>query len=151
MSSRASSCRVPGRFNAVILEDRFDRIAGNVVPEVLQRAADTCVAPRRVLVRQACDERREIRRCARATRAAHLRAVVLLGDQQTIPAQDRIGGDDAGDVGEAPSAEDVAFHGQAASLVVGEANPLGTVRRAENPVLLAKVVNDGLLLSIDPA
>jgi hypothetical protein len=45
----------------------------------------------------------------------------------------------------------VAFHGQTASLVVGQANPLGTVRRPEDPVLLAQVVNDGLLLSIDPA
>jgi hypothetical protein len=42
-----------------------------------------------------------------------------------------------GDVGEAPSAEGVAFHGQAASLVVSEANSLGTVRRTEDPVLLA--------------
>ena len=65
------------------------------------------------------------------------RAVVLLGDQQAVPAQDRIGCHDAGDVGETPSAEGFAFHGEAASLVVGEANPLGTVRRAEDPVLLA--------------
>ena len=79
------------------------------------------------------------------------RAVVLLGDQPAVPAQDRIGCHDAGDVGEAPSAEGLAFHGQTASLIVGEANPLGTVRRTEDPVLLAQVLNDGLLLSIDPA
>src|SRR3989442_6477009 len=114
------------------------------------RRGSAC-SPTWVLVRQACDERGEVRRGARATRAARLRAVVLLGDQQTVPAQDRIGGDDAGDVGEAPSAERLAFHGQPASLVVSEANPLGTVRRAEDPVLFAKIVNDGLLLSIDPA
>jgi len=68
-----------------------------------------------------------------------------------VPAQDRIGSHDAGDVGEAPSAEGFAFHGQTASLIVGEANPLGTVRRTEDPVLLAQVRNDSLLLSIDPA
>ena len=135
----------------MVLEDRFDRIAGDVVTEVLQPAADTRVAPRRVLVRQACDERGEVRLGARATRAALLRAVVLLGNQQAVPAQDRIGRHDAGDVGEAPSAEGFTFHGQAASLVVGEANPSGTIRRAEDPVLLAQVVNDSLLLSIDPA
>ncbi len=54
-------------------------------------------------------------------------------------------------VGEARSADGFTFCGQAASLVVGEVNPVGTVRRAEDPVLLAEVVNDGLRLSIYPA
>jgi hypothetical protein len=53
-------------------------------------------------------------------------------------------------VGEAPSTEGLVFHGQATSLVVGEVNPAGTVRRTKDPVLLAEVVNDGLLWSIDP-
>ena len=139
------------RLDAVVLEDRLDRIAGDVVPEVRPRAADTPVAPRRVLVREANHERGEVRLGARATRAALLRAVVLPGDQQAIPTQNRLGRHDAGDVGEAPSAEGLAFHGQTASLVIAEANPAGTVRRTEDPVLLAEVINDGLLLSIDPA
>jgi hypothetical protein len=45
----------------------------------------------------------------------------------------------------------LAFCGQTASLVIGEANTAGTVRRTEDPVLLAQVVNGGLLLSVDPA
>jgi hypothetical protein len=77
--------------------------------------------------------------------------VVLRGAEFAVPAQDRVGCHDARDSREVPTAEDVAFHGETASLVVGEANPSRTVRRTEDPVFLAQVVNHGLLLSIDPA
>ena len=127
----------------MIVEDRFDRVAGQVVTEMLQRAADPRVAPRRILVRHADHERSEVWLRARSTRAARTRSIVLLGDEQAVPAQDRIGRDDAGDVGEAPSADGVAFDGQAASLVIGEVNPAGTVRRAEDPVLLGSPSKPG--------
>jgi hypothetical protein len=42
-------------------------------------------------------------------------------------------------------------YSEAATLVVGEAKPSRTVHRAENAVLLEQVVNDGLLLPVDPA
>ena len=51
----------------------------------------------------------------------------------------------------AATAEDVAFHGETASLVVGQGQSSGTVHRAEDAVLLEQVVNDRLLVSIDPA
>ena len=137
--------------DAVVLEDRFDRVPGDVVAEVLQPAADARVAPGRILVRHADDERGDVRLGARATGASRLRTVVLLGDEPPVPPQDRVGCHDAGDGREATTAEDVAFHGEAASLVVGQAQPSGTVRGAEDPVLLEQVVNDRLLLSIDPA
>lgn len=48
-------------------------------------------------------------------------------------------------------AKDLAFHGEAASLVVVEGNPSGTVGCAEDAVLLKQVVNHILLLPVDPA
>jgi hypothetical protein len=56
-----------------------------------------------------------------------------------------------GDGREAPTAEDVAFHGQTASVVVGQLQSSTTVYRAEDAVLLEQVVNDGLLVSIEAA
>jgi hypothetical protein len=44
----------------------------------------------------------------------------------------------------------LAFHCQAASLVVGEVQSSRSLRRAKDPVLLEQVVNHHLLLSIDP-
>jgi hypothetical protein len=54
------------------------------------------------------------------------------------------------DRSQAAPAEDFAFHGQAASLVVREAQSSGLLHRSENPILLQQVINDRLLLSIDP-
>ena len=58
--------------------------------------------------------------------------------------------DDAGDVRQATPAENLALHGQAASLVVGEPQSSRSLRRAEDTVLLEQVVDDRLLLSVDP-
>src|SRR4030095_10749768 len=114
--------------DAVVLQDRFDRVPSDVVAEVLQSATNPRVAPGRILARHAHDQRRDVRLGIRTTRAPRLRTVVLRGDQQAVPAQDRIGRDDAGDVGEAPLAEGLPFDGQTASLGVGEANPWGPYR-----------------------
>ena len=121
--------RLPGRLraarrgglDAVVREDRFDRVARDVVAEALQPAADACVAPGKVLGRHADDERSDVRLGARPTGASGLRAVVLLGHEPTVPPQDGVGRHDAGDGREAAPAKDLALHGQATTLVVGEA------------------------------
>src|SRR5262245_57261848 len=67
--------RLPGRpraalgcgLDAVVLEDRLDRVAGDVVAEALQPAPDSRVAPGRVLVRQAGHQRDDVRLGAGAT------------------------------------------------------------------------------------
>ena len=49
------------------------------------------------------------------------------------------------------SAEGFAFHRETAALVVAETNPVRAVRSTEHAVLLQQVVNDVLLLAVDPA
>jgi hypothetical protein len=61
-----------------------------------------------------------------------------------IPAQDGIRCDDAGDGSQPAPADDCAFHGHTTSLVVGEAQSSGWLRRPKDPVLLEQVVNDRL-------
>ena len=75
----------------------------------------------------------------------------FLATNLPVPTQDGVGCHDAGDGCEVTTAEDLAFHGETASLVVGQAQSSGTVRRAEDSVLLEQVVNDRVLVSIDPA
>ena len=118
--------------------------------DALQPAADPRVPPGWVLGRHAHDERRDIWLGARATKPSRLRAVVFLGDKAAIPPQDGVRRDDAGDGCKTAPAEDFAFHRQAAALVVGETQTSGSVRRAEHPILLEQIVNDRLLLSVDP-
>jgi hypothetical protein len=80
-----------------------------------------------------------------------LRAVVLLGDQPTVPAEDRIRCDDPSDLLEDLPSEHFAFHSQAAALVVVQANPAPSELFAENAVLFLEVVDHMLLSAVDPA
>jgi len=106
------------------------------VAERLEPAPDARVAPGRALLCHADDQRNEIRLCAWATRAARLRAIVFLRHQCPIPPQDRVRCDDTRDGRKPAAAENLAFQRQAASLVVGETEPLPPERRAQNPVVL---------------
>src|SRR6516165_1691733 len=113
------------RLDAMVLEDRLNRVAGDVVADALQPATDPRVPPGRVLGRHAHDERGDLRFGARATGASRLRAVVFLRHEPAIPPQDGVRGDDAGDGRQTAAANHVAFHGEAATLVVGEAHSSG--------------------------
>ena len=119
-------------------------------PTHFSPAADPRIAPSRVLGRHPYDEGGNVRRRARATRPSRLRAVVFSGHKAPIPPQDGVRCDDAGDGCQAAPAEDSALHGQAPALVVGEAQTSGSPRGAKAPVLLEQIVNDPLLLSVDP-
>src|SRR5262245_37314260 len=61
------------------------------------------------------------------------------------------GGDDARDLPEATPTERLSLHRQAAPLVVSEPEPAATALRAQHAVLLEQVVDDCLLLAVDPA
>ena len=119
--------------------------------ETLEPTADARIAPSRVLRRHADHQRGEIRLGARATTASCLRAIVFLGHQRPIPAQDGVRCDDTRDGRQSAPAKNLAFHGQAAALVVGDVEPSRSVHGAEDSVLLEQVVNNCLLLSVDPA
>ena len=142
--------RSGGRLDAVVRENCLDRVAGNVVADGLQSATDPRVPPRRIFGRHAHDERGDVRLRARTTRALRLRTVVLLGDEPAIPPQDRVRSHDSGNRRESAPAKHFAFHGETAALVVGEAPSAGWLRRPKNSVLLEQVLDDRLLLAIDP-
>lgn len=135
----------------MIDEDRLDRVASDVVAKMPQPTADARIAPSRVLVRYADHERGDLRLGVWATGPSRLRSVVFLGDECPVPPQDGVGSDDAGDGCEATATENLAFHSQTATLVVGETESSSTVHRAEDAVFIEQIVNDRLLLSIDPA
>ena len=73
------------RLDAVILEDRLDRIAGHVVAERLEPTADARVTPRRILLCHADHQRGKVRLGPRATAATRVRAVIFLRHERSIP------------------------------------------------------------------
>src|SRR5262249_1192292 len=126
--------RLPGRLraalgcglDAVVPEDSLDRVAGDFVAEAVQPAADSRVAPRRVLRRHRGHERGDVGRGAGATGGSRLRAGVLLGDEAAVPTEDRVRGDYACDVREATATEGLSLDSQAAPLVVSEPELAGS-------------------------
>src|SRR5262245_19793551 len=151
--------RLPGRLraalgsglDAVVPEDSLDRVAGDFVAEAVQPAADSRVAPGGLLGRHADHERDDVRRGAGATGGARRRAGVLVGDEPAVPTEDRVRGADACDVPEAPATESLSLPSQAAPLVVSEPEPAGTALRAQHAVLFEQVVDDRLLVAVDPS
>jgi hypothetical protein len=77
-------------------------------------------------------------------------AIVLLGNEPLVPAEDRVGGHDAGDLAEALAAHGLALGGEAPTLSVGETKTTPSELLAEYTVLLLEVGDDILLLPGDP-
>src|SRR5262249_20774001 len=117
------------RLEAMVLEARLDRVAGDFVAEALQPGPDSRVAPGRVLVRPADHQRDNARLGAGAPGGAVLGAGGSLGSEPAVPTEDRVRGDDACDVPEATPTERLSLHREAAPLVVSEPEPAGTARR----------------------
>lgn len=75
----------------------------------------------------------------------------LLGNELPVPTKDCVGSDERCDLRKRPPSDRLASHSQAASLVVGQAEPSATDLLLENSVLLAKIFDDRILLTADPA
>jgi hypothetical protein len=101
-------------FQAVLCEDALDRVASELVTEVAERAADPRVTPARVLGGE------------------------LLDDELAIPAQDRIGGHQAGELFQGTSANGSALRGEPAALGIGEAQASVAELLAQRAVLFRR-------------
>ncbi len=77
-------------------------------------------------------------------------AVVLLGDQLSVPSQQRIGCDDAGKVSQGVSSYDLGFFSEPPSLDVGQAQPFVANLLTEYVVFLFEVIDCILLCTIGP-
>ena len=68
-----------------------------------------------------------------------------------MPAEDRVGGHEGRDLAQEPSAESAAFGGKAAALVIGQPEAAARQLPLEDSVLRHEVLNDVLLVAIDPS
>ena len=73
------------------------------------------------------------------------------GNQLPVPAQDRVGGHEGRDLPQDPSTEAVALRGEASALVVGPPKAAASQLGPEDPVLLYQVLDDVLLVAVDPS
>ena len=68
-----------------------------------------------------------------------------------MPSEDRVGGDEPGEIQQRPSADSFSRDGQPTPLVIGQPDPSATELFKEDAVLFPKEINSRLLVAIDPA
>src|SRR5262249_14054015 len=135
---------------AVIAEDVGDCPARHLVMEVRQGALDPRVAPAAVLGGHAHDQRADLAPDRRPSRTTTGTAVVLRGDEGSVPRQQRVRRHDRGELAQHPSAERPGLCGEPTTLIVGEAQASGSKLLAEDAVLFLQIVDDIALLLVDP-
>src|SRR5262249_46166244 len=77
--------------------------------------------------------------------------VVSLGDEGSVPRQQRVWRHDRGELAQQPSSQGPGFRGEPTALVVGEAPAPGADLFAQDAVLFQEIVDDVALLLVDPA
>ncbi len=75
----------------------------------------------------------------------------LAGNEIAIPGKERVRCHQVGDLLEYFSSERFCSRGQASSIVVGQMQSTTLDLVSENAILFQQIVDDGLLVSIDPA
>ena len=111
------------RGNSAVLQRLAYRGLRDVVPELLHLALDAAVAPAGIVLGHADDQFAD-----RLHEPWPADAVSLVGvlrrDQLSVPAQDGVGSDDRGNLGEQVASECVALGGESAPLILREPWPM---------------------------
>ena len=138
------------RRHARRLQDPRDRRAADAMPDVLQRALDPRVAPRRILLRHPHDQPPNLGEHAAPTRPGR-RVRPLPGDQLPMPAEQRVGRDDRGDLAQRLTAQPVRPRGEPPPVVIGEAQAPPTQLPAQEAVFFDQIGDRLPLAALEPA
>jgi len=117
--------------------------------DVLQRAADPGVTPRRILLGHPYDKPTNLDKDTRTT-APSLRVRPLPCDELPMPAKNRVGRDDRRDLTEPTTAQPVSMPRQPPPFLVGQTDPAGKMR-SEDAVLFDQVGHGVLVVLVEPA
>jgi hypothetical protein len=140
---RAEKC-VPGRrprgngWQAVGLQDPGNRRATHAMSDVLQRALDPGVAPRRIVLRHPDDEALDFFEPA-ATVRPPLRVRPFPSDELPVPSEQGIGRDDRGHVTQCPTSQSVRKSRETPSVVMSQAKPPTTQLPTEEAILFDQI------------
>ena len=85
-----------GRVDPVVLQDPLHRVPGDLVTEVGKRTSDPRVTPLRILAGHSHHEVSDLSECRGAPSTSSRTTVVFLGDQPSVPAEDRARNDSPG-------------------------------------------------------
>ena len=135
----------------MVVQNPLDRVPGDVVAEIRERATDARVPPRWILDRHPHHEVGHLAwRCRPASTSAGA-AAVLPGNQPPVPAENRVRRDDAGDLRQNPPAEFLASHRESTALGVGQARWTWAKLLPEDRILLPEIIDHVFLVAVHPA
>jgi hypothetical protein len=135
----------------VLGKDALDGIPSDLVAEVAERAADPGVAPAWVLGGELDDQALQRSGSARTASSSLRATVVLLGNELSVPAKDRVRRHQPGELRQRTSADRSALRREPPPLDVGEAQTPATELLAKHTVLLLEVLDDLDLAAVHPA
>jgi hypothetical protein len=148
---KSPSLRAQSVFNAVVQQDSLDCVPVDLVTEMPKCVPESRIAPDKILSNHTNKQIGDCLLGPRSIGASLLRAVVLLGDEPLVPAENCVRRDDACHLLKHLSSQDLALHGETATVVVVQAEPLTTKLFTKDAVLLHQVVDDLSLVAIHPA
>ena len=126
------------RVDPVVVQDPLHRGPSDLVAEVRERPADPCVPPLGILDRHPDHEHGHVTSRHRPASTAAGAAVVCLGDQSPVPAENRARRNDAGDLHQDAPSEFLAAHGESTALGIGQAKRPRAQVLPEDPILLPR-------------
>src|SRR5882762_9006445 len=88
----------PGRLNTMILQNIGYGFKRQQVAEIGQRSLNSAIAPASILPGHSNHQRGNIGSRSRSPWATIRASIILLGDQPSMPSQQRLGSHDRGDV-----------------------------------------------------
>ena len=135
----------------MVVQNPLDRVPGDVVAEIRERATDARVPPRWILDRHPHHEVGHLAWRYRPASTSAGAAVVLPGNQPPVPAENRVRRDDAGDLPQNPPAEFLASHRESTALGVGQAKWTWAKLLPEDPILLPEIIDHVFLVAVHPA
>ena len=139
------------RVDPVVVQDPLHRGPSDLVAEVRERPADPCVPPLGILDRHPDHARGHVTSRHRPASTAAGAAVVCLGDQSPVPAENRVRRDDAGDLDPDAPSEFLAAHGESTALGIGPAKRPRAQVLPEDPILLPEIRDQIVLVAGHPA
>jgi hypothetical protein len=147
--------RLPGRRalwhrrQPISLEYSRDRRATNPMTDVLESTLDPRVAPPGILFRHPHHEAADF--CQHLMAAGPLPCVrPFPRDELSMPSQNRVRGDDRGDLAQDAPSEPVAQDRQPPPIVIHQLEPLPTQLASKDPILFNQIRQGASLLAIQP-
>jgi hypothetical protein len=148
-------CRLPvpfrGWFNSVPFQNVGDRIVCQQMSKIGQRSLNPTITPIPVFLRHPSDERRNLSGGSRPSSSALGAAIVLLGDQLSMPSQQCLWRHDGCALSQNLAPQRFRLYSESPALVISEPQSPVANLFTENPIFFNQVIDDVVLMLIHPS